>query len=125
MALKKCPKCELNYIRGDAPYCDVCMRSMRRGDAARVQQIAQEEEILCSECGEAPAVEGYELCADCLREQKRQKDFWTRMRTMLSMRTIWSRRTTSNRERADLFRREETPDADFCHRRPAPVLLRR
>lgn len=39
MALKKCPKCELNYIRGDAP-----------------------------------AVEGYELCADCLREQKRQKD---------------------------------------------------
>ena len=114
MALKKCPKCELNYIRGDAPYCDVCMRSMRRGDAARVQQIAQEEEILCSECGEAPAVEGYELCADCLREQK-----------MLSMRTIWSRRTTSNRGRADLFRREETPDADFCHRRPAPVLLRR
>lgn len=74
MALKKCPKCELNYIRGDAPYYDVCMRSMRRGDAARVQQIAQEEEILCSECGEAPAVEGYELCADCLREQKRQKD---------------------------------------------------
>lgn len=37
-------------------------------------KIAQEEEILCSECGEAPAVEGYELCADCLREQKRQKD---------------------------------------------------
>ena len=32
------------------------------------------DELLCSECGEAPAVEGYELCADCLREQKRQKD---------------------------------------------------
>jgi len=74
MALKKCPKCELNYIRGDAEYCDVCLREVRRETSKAKQAAPVEEEILCSECGEAPAVAGYDLCAECLREQKRQKE---------------------------------------------------
>ena len=74
MALKKCPKCELNYIRGDAEFCDVCLREVRR-EASKVKQTAaQEEELICTECGEAPALAGHELCAECLREQKRQKE---------------------------------------------------
>ena len=75
MALRKCPKCELNYIKGDAEYCDVCIRESKR--LARKQRCEDEEldEILmCTECGEAPAVRGSELCADCLREQKRQTE---------------------------------------------------
>ncbi len=74
MALKKCPKCELNYIRGDAAYCDVCMRELRRDESVHIQQGPGEEETLCSECGEAPAVPGHDLCAGCLREQKRQTE---------------------------------------------------
>ena len=73
MALKKCPKCELNYIRGDAEYCDVCLREVRR-EASKQKQTVAAEELICSECGEAPVVPGFDLCTECLREQKRQKE---------------------------------------------------
>lgn len=72
MALKKCPKCELNYIKADQDYCDVCKRQMNtRGKNTSKDP---EEEIICSECGEAPAVPGHDLCFDCMMEQKRQKE---------------------------------------------------
>ncbi len=77
MALKKCPKCEINYIRGEAEYCDVCARAMKRVAAKRIHEDEEEEleeGLLCSECGEAPAVKGHELCHECLREQKRQQE---------------------------------------------------
>ena len=74
MALKKCPKCELNYIKGDAPYCDVCMNEMRRVFAKQKPHEEEGEPLLCSECGEAPAVQGHELCVECLKEQKRQQE---------------------------------------------------
>ena len=71
MALKKCPKCELNYIREDEEYCNVCLRSMKKRRAAAEPE---EEERICSECGEAPAVKGHDLCEACLKEQKRQEE---------------------------------------------------
>ena len=76
MALRKCPKCELNYIKGDAEFCDVCLREMKRvaaRDHSDDDEHALEGEILmCTECGEAPAVKGSELCLNCLKEHKRQ-----------------------------------------------------
>lgn len=74
MALRKCPKCELNYIKGDAPYCDVCMSEMKRTACSKAPAEEDAEPLLCSECGEAPAVPGYELCTECLKEQKRQQE---------------------------------------------------
>ena len=75
MALRKCPKCEINYIQGDQPFCDVCMREMRRAIKRNKAEEREEEEVLiCTECGEAPAVPGSELCAECLKEQKRQAE---------------------------------------------------
>ena len=75
MALHKCPKCELNYIREGEDYCEVCKREMKRAQA-RGRQTEEENEddevILCSECGEAPAVRGGDLCISCLTEKKRQ-----------------------------------------------------
>ncbi|MDO4572296.1 MAG: hypothetical protein Q4C13_02920 [Clostridia bacterium] len=71
MALKKCPKCELNYIKDGEALCNICEREIRRG---LKEKPAEEEPMLCSECGEAPAVRGGELCAECLREQKRQAE---------------------------------------------------
>lgn len=73
MALRKCPKCELNYIREGEQYCNVCLRAMKSSRQQAAEQPV-EEETLCSECGEAPAVRGFDLCEACLREQKRQAE---------------------------------------------------
>ncbi|MEN6339907.1 MAG: hypothetical protein ABFD03_07240 [Clostridiaceae bacterium] len=75
MALHKCPKCELNYIRDGEEICDVCKRELKRAQA-RLRHADDEPEddevIMCTECGEAPAIRGSDLCAACLKEQKRQ-----------------------------------------------------
>lgn len=64
MGLKKCPRCELNYIKDDEKLCNVCKRSAKLSDES-------EEETLCIECGEHPALKGKELCAECYRESLR------------------------------------------------------
>ena len=74
MALRKCPRCELNYIKDDAQYCNVCMTEIKRMKRKDDPEKEPEEIILCSECGEAPAVKGYDLCEACLKEQKRQRE---------------------------------------------------
>lgn len=66
MGLKKCPRCELNYIREGEKYCDVCKRYMK-GEADADAAVAT-----CVECGERPVVRGNDLCAICLREVRRQ-----------------------------------------------------
>lgn len=67
MALKKCPRCELNYIREGEKYCEVCKREMKgEGESEEAIQI-------CVECGENSVVKGSELCAICLREARRQE----------------------------------------------------
>jgi hypothetical protein len=75
MALHKCPKCELNYIREGEEFCEVCTREMKRVQA-RIRQTDEDGEetevIMCSECGEQPAARGGELCLSCLKEKKRQ-----------------------------------------------------
>ena len=47
MALRKCPRCELNYIKDDEKYCNVCRREMKGGDSEPEDSI-----VMCSECGE-------------------------------------------------------------------------
>lgn len=66
MALIKCPRCELNYIREGEKICSVCRREVR-GETEQYDMIE-----LCSECGEHPVVPGTELCAYCLKELSRR-----------------------------------------------------
>lgn len=66
MGLRKCPRCELNYIRDDETYCNVCCREMK--GKADTEEIA-----MCIECGEVPALPGTELCAACQREVRRRE----------------------------------------------------
>ncbi len=68
MGLRKCPKCELNYIKDDEQLCNVCRRHMK-GEAETDDAVT-----ICTECGENPAVRGSELCAVCLREARRQEN---------------------------------------------------
>lgn len=73
MGLRKCPRCELNYIRDDEKYCNVCKREMKGGSDA------EEAATLCIECGENPVVKGSDLCAICLREARRQEKLSPRL----------------------------------------------
>ena len=70
MALRKCPKCEVNYLRGTETICAVCRSQMKKHGL----EEEAEEEILCTNCGEKPAVKGKDLCEDCLKEQERQEE---------------------------------------------------
>ena len=66
MGFKKCPKCELNYIKDDEQLCNVCKRSAKH-------ELEPEEDLMCIECGEHPALKGRELCAYCYKESLRQE----------------------------------------------------
>ena len=71
MAIRKCPRCELNYITDNEKICSVCRREVR-GESEHYEMIE-----LCSECGENPVVPGKELCAECLKEQQRHSSVST------------------------------------------------
>jgi len=64
MGLRKCPRCEINYILDDAAYCTVCRREMK---GEREKQTFE----LCSVCNENPALPGKDLCLDCIKEMGR------------------------------------------------------
>lgn len=64
MALKKCPRCELNYILDDAPICSVCNRDIK-GDQTRDALFE-----LCSVCNENPSLPGKDMCLFCLKEME-------------------------------------------------------
>lgn len=61
MKLRKCPRCELNYIKEDETYCSVCVRDLK-GD-----QVKDDNE-LCSVCNEEKPLPGRDVCFLCLKE---------------------------------------------------------
>ena len=68
MALRKCPKCELNYIKDDEKYCNICKRDMKR-EADETDDLQN----LCIECGENKALRGQDVCGYCLAEKRRRE----------------------------------------------------
>ena len=65
MALKKCPKCEINYMRETDEFCSVCRKEMN------LKKKREPVTEICTECGENPAMPGRDICVACLREQMR------------------------------------------------------
>ncbi len=59
--MKKCPRCELNYIADDEKLCKVCIREIRGGQK-------QDEIEPCSICNAAPALPGKDICLGCYKE---------------------------------------------------------
>ena len=66
MGFKKCPKCDLNYIRDDEKLCKVCMRSYSESVDDQDDAI-----VYCIECGDRPAVAGLELCSQCRKDKQK------------------------------------------------------
>lgn len=66
MGLRKCPKCDLNYIRDDEKLCSVCLRKNKANRD-------EDEDVLCAECGERRAMKGRELCSVCYKEKLKQQ----------------------------------------------------
>lgn len=62
MALKKCPRCELNYILDDGALCTVCREEVHG------KKDIEESAILCSVCGEAATIPGEDMCKACMAE---------------------------------------------------------
>lgn len=62
MALRKCPRCELNYILDDGDLCSVCREEVR-GASGRDDAV-----VMCSVCGEEPALPGEDVCKHCLAD---------------------------------------------------------
>ncbi len=68
MALRKCTRCELNYILDDAPLCTVCRREVKG------EQTNEGFFELCSVCNENPALPGKDMCLFCLKEMEVEKE---------------------------------------------------
>ncbi len=67
MVLKKCPICELNYVRAEEKSCNVCNRSKVKS--------SHEERAMCIVCAEHSVREGMDMCTHCMREQERRDSF--------------------------------------------------
>lgn len=77
MGFKKCPKCELNYIKDDEKLCNVCRRSSKH-------EPEPDEDLMCIECGEHPALKGRDICAYCFKESLRQEQLANQRKSHIS-----------------------------------------
>ncbi len=68
MALRKCPRCELNYILDEGQLCVVCRREVKG------EQEHEGLYELCSVCNENPALPGKDMCLFCLKEMEEEKE---------------------------------------------------
>ncbi len=64
--LRKCPRCELNYITETEKYCKICLREMKGEDK-------HNEIEMCTVCNENPALPGRDVCLFCLKEMNAQQ----------------------------------------------------
>ena len=64
--MKRCPRCELNYIADDEKLCKVCIREIKGGQK-------QDEIEPCSICNAAPALPGKDICLGCYKELNNQQ----------------------------------------------------
>ena len=70
MPLRKCSRCEVNYLREGETLCAICASACKR------PKEEEAEPVLCGECGEQPVFK-QELCEACYLEQRRQAELET------------------------------------------------
>lgn len=62
MVIKKCEKCDLNYVKEGQKYCKVCQKALEG------KKTSETKVELCPSCGERIVAKGYELCKVCLAD---------------------------------------------------------
>ena len=70
-AYKKCPRCELNWIKMDEEYCDVCKAELKmKGGISLIEDDEElEEERICPIGKINYLAEDEEICAQCRAEK--------------------------------------------------------
>lgn len=72
MSYKKCPRCELNYIKEvEEVLCKVCLSEV--GKAIRANDEDEEDYEICSECGENIIKASEEMCYQCMMERMKEE----------------------------------------------------
>ena len=75
MGYVKCPRCDLNYMKDDEKYCDVCKAELKIGPALKFAALNDDEEneqVLCPVCKRNFMEESESMCAEC-RERANEK----------------------------------------------------
>ncbi|SFQ12664.1 hypothetical protein [Caldicoprobacter faecalis] len=71
MAYKKCPRCNLNYIKDTESLCKVCLEEVGKS----LNDTDREEEYdICPECGENIIEPGEEMCYQCAMEHMKEAE---------------------------------------------------
>jgi hypothetical protein len=66
MPYKKCPRCNLNYIKDTEVLCKVCLEEVGKN----INDFDKDEEYdICPECGENIIKAGEDMCYQCMVEQ--------------------------------------------------------
>jgi len=82
MAYKKCPRCNLNYIKEHELLCKICLDEV--GKAIRNNEEDELDYDICPECGENIIKSGEDMCYQCMvehmkneiEEENRKLDEW-------------------------------------------------
>lgn len=70
----KCPRCELNWIKEEDEYCDVCKAEM--GIEGFTLLDDDEDEMLCPVCGVNYIEHGEKMCAECRAKKAEDSDMF-------------------------------------------------
>jgi hypothetical protein len=110
--MKRCPRCELNYIADDESLCKVCIREIKGGQK-------QDEFELCSICNAAPALPGKDICLGCYKElhshqtSERKRSVSVDEEIELSSASTMDEMIPSGKEELDDENFEDDEDADL------------
>ena len=77
MGYIKCPRCDLNYIREEEEYCDVCKAELKKGPQL-IFAVDEDEEVeqtkLCPICKHNYIRIDEDMCSKCADEIDFKKD---------------------------------------------------
>lgn len=59
MTIKRCERCDLNYVKEGQKYCNVC-KKLLEGKKTNLEKAE-----LCPSCGKRLVKKGHELCGKC------------------------------------------------------------
>ena len=75
MGYVKCPRCDLNYMKDDEKYCEVCKAELKIGPALKFAALNVDDDldqVLCPICKRNFMDANEEMCAEC-KERANEK----------------------------------------------------